>query len=453
MRYIPHSEADIRAMLEAIGEPDIDSLFQSIPEILRLKRPLNLPDGMSEPELMAHLSSLSKTAGVDERVSFLGGGVYSHHLSPTVDQILLRSEAYTAYTPYQPEISQGTLQAIFEFQTMICRLFGMEYANASMYDGASAAAEAALMTRRVAKKRNRILVSEGLHPDYLETIKTFLIASDGGKPDMEIIPIDSATGAVNLELLKTALGDNVAGVLIGYPNFFGVMENIQLASEAAHAAGASLVSVTMEPYALGIMASPGELGADIAVGEGQAISVPPSFGGPGLGLFACKNDKNFLRQMPGRLVGQTVDNRGQTAYVLTLATREQHIRREKATSNICTNNGLCALAATVQLSLLGKEGFKEASNLCFSKAEYLKKGIAAVEGFSIAFSGPTFNEFAVRCKNRKAAEVLSSLKVIGGIDLGIFKKEWDDLFLTAVTELHTKENLDTFISSLSTVTR
>jgi glycine dehydrogenase subunit 1 len=324
----------------------------------------------------------------------------------------------------------------------------MGYANASMYDGASAAAEAALMTRRVTKKRNRILVSEGLHPEYIETIRTYLTASDGGNPKMDIVPIDPKTGATDLDALRTALGDDTAGVLLGYPNFFGVVEDLDLAVAAAHEKGALVVSVTMEPYALGTLASPGELGVDIAVGEGQPVAVPVSYGGPGLGLFACREDKNFLRQLPGRLVGQTVDVHGQTGYVLTLSTREQHIRREKATSNICTNHGLCALSATVNLSLLGREGFKKVSSLCLSKTDYLKKSIAALNGFSIAFSGSVFNEFAVRCENRKAAEVLQKLDFLAGVDLGRFRAEWSDLLLIAVTELHTKQQLDDFVAAL-----
>lgn len=448
MRYIPHSEADIAQMLVSIGETNVEALFKSIPESLRLGRPLNLPDGLSEPELVSRLTQLAGGSPTGGKVSFLGAGAYAHHLSPAVDQILLRSEFYTAYTPYQPEVSQGTLQVIFEFQTMVCRLFGMGYANASMYDGASAAAEAALMTRRVTKKRNRILVSEGLHPEYIDTIRTYLTASDGGSPKMDIVPIDPKTGATDLDALGAALGDDTAGVVLGYPNFFGVVEDLGLAAAAVHEKGALVVSVTMDPYALGTLASPGELGVDIAVGEGQPVAVPVSYGGPGLGLFACREDKNFLRQLPGRLVGQTVDVHGQTGYVLTLSTREQHIRREKATSNICTNHGLCALSATVNLSLLGREGFKKVSSLCLSKTDYLKKGIAALNGFSLAFSGSVFNEFAVRCENHKAAEVLQKLDFLAGVDLGRFRAEWSDLILVAVTELHTKQQLDDFIAAL-----
>jgi glycine dehydrogenase subunit 1 len=440
-------------MLKSIGETSVDALFDRIPEALRLKRPLALDAGMSEPELMTHLTELSESGRLKGKVSFLGAGSYAHHLSPAVDQVLLRSEFYTAYTPYQPEVSQGTLQVIFEFQTMVCRLFGMGYANASMYDGASAAAEAALMTRRVTKARSRVLVSKGLHPEYIETIRTYLSAADNGNAKMDLVPIDTKTGATDLNALDSMITDDVSGVLIGYPNFFGVVDDLDRAQQIAHKKGAMIVSVTMDPYALGTIAAPGDLDVDIAVGEGQPIAVPVSFGGPGLGLFACREDKNFLRQMPGRLVGKTTDVRGQDGFVLTLSTREQHIRREKATSNICTNHGLCALAATVQLSLLGREGFKEASSLCLSKAEYLKKGIASIDGFSIAFEGPTFNEFAVRCRDRKAVDVLAALDVIGGVDLGCFRKEWDDMFLSAVTELHTKAHLDSFIQSLKNVGR
>ncbi len=435
-------------MLAQIGAVSVDKLFEQIPESLRLTRELNLPQALSEPELMSHLTALSGSPSAGGRPPFMGAGAYCHHVSTAVDQLLLRSEFYTAYTPYQPEVSQGTLQAIFEFQTMICRLFRMGYANASMYDGASAAAEAALMTRRVVKKRDRIVVSAALHPEYIETIRTYLTGLDGGTPKVDIAPIDPKTGETELSALDDLLDGQVAGVLLQYPNFYGVVEPLDRASEIVHAKGALLVSVTNEPFSLGCLAPPGDLGADIAVGEGQPLGVPVSFGGPGLGLFAVRDDKKLLRQMPGRLVGQTRDVNDKTGYVLTLSTREQHIRREKATSNICSNHGLSALAVTINLSLLGKRGFEAVSRACLSRAEYLKKAIAAIEGFSIPFSGATFNEFAVRKEGASAKEVLGKLDALGGVDLGRFDEKLEDTLLVAVTECHTRADLDGLIQEL-----
>ncbi len=453
VRYIPHSEADIALMLEKIGAKSIDELFDQIPGSLRFKGELNLKAPMSEPELMAHMADLAEPVPAGGRVSFMGAGATCHHVPPAVDQLLLRSEFYTAYTPYQPEVSQGTLQSIFEFQTMICRIFGMGVANASMYDGATAAAEAALMTRRVTK-RDRVLVSLGLHPEYREVIHTYLLGLDNGHPKIDTVPIDPDTGATDMNALKGLLDDDVCALLIGYPNFFGVIEPLDEAAALAKASGALTVSATSEPFALGILTPPGMLGADIAVGEGQPLGVPVSYGGPGVGLFACREDKKLIRQLPGRLVGQTVDNKGQTGYVLTLATREQHIRREKATSNICTNHGLCALAVTINLSLLGEIGFEKVAHSCLARAEFLKTGIDAINGFQIAFSGPTFNEFAVRVTDQKAGQVLDQLAqkgFLGGVDLGRFDLQMDDTFLVATTECHTRKMLDAYLEALSTL--
>jgi glycine dehydrogenase subunit 1 len=402
---------------------------------------------------MAHLAELAGPGPAGGRVSFMGAGAYCHHVSPAVDQLLLRSELYTAYTPYQPEVSQGTLQAIFEFQTMICRLFGMAVANASMYDGATTAAEAVLMARRVTG-RERVLVSAGLHPEYLEVIRTYLLGLDAGEPKVTVIPIDAKTGATDIAALDAALGSDVACVIAGYPNFFGVVERFDEIARRAKAHGALAVSSTWEPTCLGMLTPPGELGADIACGEGQALGVPPSFGGPGLGLFAIRDDKALLRQMPGRLAGQTKDASGKTGYVLTLSTREQHIRREKATSNICTNHGLCALSVTINLSLLGKEGFAKAAQSCFARSEYMKTRIKALKGFELPYSGPTFNEFTVRCKGRKAADVLARLVdkgFLGGVDLGRFHTSMDDSFLVAVTECQTRAVIDRYLEALGQV--
>lgn len=450
MRYIPHTKQDIRTMLEKIGVESVDELFEQIPEPLRFKGSLNLPEPMSEPELMAHLQELAQAAPAGGRASFLGAGAYCHHVSPTVDQILLRSEFYTAYTPYQPEVSQGTLQAIFEFQTLICRIFGAEIANASMYDGATAMAEAALMARRVTKK-DRILVSSAVHPEYVETLRTYLHGLDGGDPQVEMVDIDERTGQTDLAKLDAALGAGAAAVVVGYPNFFGVVDVLDEVAQKAKRAGALTVSVTTEPYAFGLLTPPGLLGADICVGEGQSLGVPPSFGGPGVGLLAICDDRKLVRQMPGRLVGQTVDADKKVGYVLTLSTREQHIRREKATSNICTNHGLCALAVTVNLSLVGRAGFEETARICLARAEYLKRAVADLDAFELVFEGPTFNEFAVRYKKGKAVEALAKLSndgFLAGVDLGLFDPARDDTFLVAVTECRSRKDIDSLIEAM-----
>jgi len=449
VRYIPHSDSDIEKMLEKIGAGTVEDLFDQIPEQLRFKRDLDLPPPMSETELMAHVTDLACSPAGGMR-SFMGAGAYCHHVPPAADQILLRSEFYTAYTPYQPEVSQGTLQAIFEYQTMVSRVLGMGVSNASMYDGATAATEAALMARRVTRK-DRIVALAGIHPEYLEVLRTYLNASDADEPKLTIVGIDEATGGTDFQALAAAVDDETACVIAGYPNFFGVVERIDEIARIAHDAGALMITSTEEPFAFGVLAPPGDLGVDVATGEGQGLGVPISYGGPGIGLFAIREDKKLLRQMPGRLCGQTVDSNGNTGYVLTLSTREQHIRREKATSNICTNHGLCALAVAVNLSLLGKKGFEEVSASCLSRSEYLKKSIAGIEGFSIPFAGPTFNEFAVRCEGKKAADVLSALEgkgILGGVDLGRFDPKRDDTLLVAVTECHTRESLDAFIEAL-----
>ncbi|RME53734.1 MAG: aminomethyl-transferring glycine dehydrogenase subunit GcvPA, partial [Deltaproteobacteria bacterium] len=338
MRYIPHTDRDIEAMLEAIGVERIEDLFDQIPRQLLEREPLDLPPAMSEPELLRHLRALA--AGIEEGVAFLGAGAYPHHIPSAIPALVGRSEFYTAYTPYQPEISQGTLQAIFEFQTMICQLTGMEVANASLYDGASSVAEGCLMAQRVTR-RKRILLSQGLHPEYRQVVRTYT-----GRSGMTIeeIPL-TPEGRTDLDALATALhrgdGGDVACVVIQNPNFFGIVETIEPAAQSAHEAGALMIATFTEALSLALLEAPGKGGADIVAGEGQSFGIPLSFGGPYLGLFAAR--EAFVRKMPGRIVGQTVDHANQRrGFVLTLATREQHIRRERATSNICTNQGLCA---------------------------------------------------------------------------------------------------------------
>ncbi|MDB4972189.1 MAG: Glycine dehydrogenase [Myxococcaceae bacterium] len=449
MRYLPHTESEIRAMIERIGVADVDALFAPIPEGYRLERPLDLEPALDEAQLMTHLEELAAKNSATSKLSFLGGGMYDHHIPPAVDQLLLRSEFYTAYTPYQPEYSQGTLQAIFEFQTLVCQLFGMEVANASMYDGASAAAEAVLMARR-GTKRNRVLVSAGLHPEYLATIHTYLAGMDEAH-HIEIVPL-TADGRTDTQALAKSVESNAADtacVVVGYPNFFGIVEDLAAVRAALGTSGAQFITATSEMYALSLLKPPGELGVDIAVGEGQALAVPPQLGGPGVGLFSCR--ASAVSKMPGRLCGETVDAAGLRGYVLTLSTREQHIRRERATSNICTNHGLIALAFAIRTSMLGQTGFRTAGELCLRKAEYLKGEIKKLPGFGVPYSAPTFNEFAVELKSGSVSALLGRLEqrgILGGVALGRFDASKQQQFLVAVTERHARADLDRFISAL-----
>ena len=449
MRYLPHTESEIRAMLDRIGVADVDALFAPVPEGYRLERPLALEPALDEPRLMAHLEELAAKNTATSKLSFLGAGMYDHHIPPAVDQLLLRSEFYTAYTPYQPEYSQGTLQAIFEFQTLVCQLLGMEVANASMYDGASAAAEAVLMARR-ATRRSRVLVSAGLHPEYLATIHTYLAGMDEAHV-IERIPLtaDGRTDTAALARLVALNPADLACAIVGYPNFLGVVEDLSAVRAALGDSGAQLISATSEAYALSLIRPPGELGVDIAVGEGQALAVPPQLGGPGVGLFACR--ASAVSKMPGRLCGETVDAAGLRGYVLTLSTREQHIRRERATSNICTNHGLIALAFAIRTSMLGETGFRRIGELCLRKAEYLKSEIKKLPNYTLPLAAPTFNEFVVERKNGPVSELLPRLErlgILGGVDLGRFDAARKSQLLVAVTERHAREDLDRFVSAL-----
>lgn len=446
MRYLPHTQGEIQAMLDRIGVDSIDALFAPIPEPLRAK-PLELEPALPESRLMKHLEQLAAKNGAAGALSFLGGGMYHHHVPPAVDQLLLRSEFYTAYTPYQAEVAQGTLQAIYEFQTMVCQLFDMEVANASMYCGASGTAEAVLMARRITR-RDHCVLSAGVHPHYQGAVETYLRASDDGEPKLTVVPTDER-GQTSLEGLREAL-EGAACLVVGYPNFYGCLEDLEALAEIAHDAGALLVTATAEPYALSVAKAPGSCGADICVGEGQSIAVPPQLGGPGVGLFACR--QKFVRQMPGRLVGETVDQDDVRGFVLTLSTREQHIRRERATSNICTNHGLIALAFAIRLAMLGRRGFEEVGRICLSSAEYLKGRIAALDGYELPHAAPTFNEFVVRRKEGAAAPLLAALAaqgVLAGVDLGTFDEARSHDFLVAVTELHDRAELDRLVDALA----
>lgn len=445
MRYLPHTDVDIREMLETIGVAEIDDLFSGIPEDCRLQSPLNLPAALSEAELMTVLRNLAEqNAKVSDWDCFLGGGAYNHFIPAVVDHLVSRSEFYTAYTPYQPEISQGTLQAIFEFQTMICQLTGMDVANASMYDGASACAEAALLALRTGRKRDKVLLSAALHPQYRATVATYCRYLD-----VELIDVPTAAGVTDARQLIALLDDRVAAVIVGYPNYFGQIEDLQSLADAAHAAGAKLIAAVAEPLALGLFKSPGELGADVVVGEGQSFGIPLSFGGPGIGFFAVR--QKDMRALPGRLVGETVDQDGKRGFVLTLATREQHIRREKATSNICSNQGMCTLMVGIFLALHGKQGLRKLAELNYAKAAYAKQQIADLAGFELAFPGESFNEFVVRC-DEPIAELQQRLEregILPGVALAADYPELADGLLICVTEQNSREQIDRLVTALA----
>jgi glycine dehydrogenase subunit 1 len=377
----------------------------------------------------------------------MGGGAYSHYIPTIVDHILSRSEFFTAYTPYQPEISQGTLQTIFEFQTLVCQLTGMEVANASMYDGSTALAEAVLMAERVTR-RSKAIASSAAHPQYLEVIQTYV---QHAGIHLELVPFDEQTGQ-SAKSLAEAVDDQTAALVVQSPNFFGCVEDLAALADAAHAKGALLVVAITEAMSLGLLKSPGACGADIVVAEGQSFGVPLSFGGPYVGLFATR--EKYARQIPGRLVGEAYDKKGRRGFVLTLATREQHIRREKATSNICTNEGLIALAATVYLETMGRRGIQEAAHQCGQKAAYARKAIAGLKGYSLPFSGPVFNEFVVRGPGN-AVELLARLgkekQIDGGIALSRFMSDRPNDFLVCVTEINTREQIDALVEGLAAI--
>jgi len=439
-RYIPHTEEDIQTMLEFVGAKKVEDLFEMIPKEYRLAKPLDLPEPLSEPDLLRHLEGLQSMA----YSSFLGAGAYHHFIPSVVSALISRSEFYTAYTPYQPEISQGTLQAIFEYQTLMCQLTGMEVSNASMYDGASSLAEAVGMAERVTK-RKKILLSEAVHPEYRRVIQTYV---DPDQEEIILIPYEKEEGRTDIGSLLDHLNGEVSGVVIQSPNFFGVIEDLHPMTDQVHEAGGLVIVGFSEAVAYGILKPPGEEGADIVAGEGQSFGLPLSYGGPYLGIFATR--EKFVRNMPGRLVGETVDLEGKRGFVLTLATREQHIRREKATSNICTNEGLCALMATLFLSCLGKRGLKELALMNLSKAEYAKKIVSQIRGCHLVFSSPTFNEFVLRIHGdpEKVLERLKGKKILGGIPLGRFYPEMNHHLLVTVTEMNTREEIERWAEAL-----
>jgi glycine dehydrogenase subunit 1 len=449
MRYLPHTPAEIEEMLAVIGKKSIDELFATIPEEARTKGALQVPPALDEPALMRHLAELSAENRGASMLSFLGAGMYAHHVPPAVDQLLLRSELYTAYTPYQPEVAQGTLQAIWEFQTIVSEIYGLPLSNASLYDGASATAEGVLMARRLTR-RDGVVLCQSVHPDYRATTETYL--SGDASASIVGVPV-GADGRADTAALATAIDDRTAAVVVGYPSFLGPLTALGPLAQAAHDKGALLVVACPEPYALAIAESPGAQGADIVVGEGQPLACPPQYGGPGVGLLACRQDRQYLQQLPGRVCGETLDAAGRRGFVLTLSTREQHIRRDRATSNICTNQGLIALSLAIRTSMLGKAGFVAVAEQCLAKASYLRSQILALPGFEAGFGdAPFFNEFAVRTQRSSAAALCRKLEaenIIAGFDLGRVSADWTDRLLVAVTELHTRADLDRLVDALS----
>ncbi|MDP9360527.1 MAG: aminomethyl-transferring glycine dehydrogenase subunit GcvPA [Acidobacteriota bacterium] len=445
-RYIPNASEDVREMLEVIGVDSIDRLFETIPDDVKLTELMDIPGPWSEIESRRWFRGLAaKNKSAVDHVSFLGGGAYLHYQPACIDQLLLRGEFLTSYTPYQPEVSQGTLQTIFEYQTHQCLLTGLDVANASLYDGSTGLCEAVLLAERVVRNRTKVVIARSVHPQYTETVRTYI-----QNLGYEIVEVGwTADGRVDTAALREACASDVFAVAVQSPNFLGVIEDYDAIRQIADAAGAVKIAVIAEATSLGILTPPGAHGFDIAVGEGQGWGIPTQFGGPYVGFMVVKDA--LKRHMPGRLVGETVDVDGRRAYVLTLATREQHIRRGKATSNICTNEALIALGANMYLSLMGKEGLREVGQQCLQKTAYLRNKLNGVGSVTLPFTGPIYNELVVRTP-LPAAEILADLeheKILGGIPLGQFYAGHDNDFLVAVTELHTREQLDHFVAALT----
>jgi glycine dehydrogenase subunit 1 len=442
--YVLNTKADQQAMLAQIGAESVETLFQHIPTSVRLKRLLDVPPALSEIELTQHIQQLAAhNQPSDSAVCFLGGGSYDHFIPAVVDAITARSEYYTAYTPYQAEASQGSLQAFFEFQTLICQLTSLDVANASLYEGGSAVAEAVIMALNVSPKRHKILVAESVHPEYRQVLGTYLANLDAR---VEALP--TPHGYLDPDDLKRLVDDETVCVVVQHPNFFGCLEEVEALAGAAHAQGALFI-VSFDPISLGLLKRPGQYGVDIAVAEGQSLGCAMVYGGPVLGLLACRED--YVRKMPGRLVGQTVDRHGKRCWVLTLQTREQHIRREKATSNICTNQGLLALRASVYLAALGPQGLKETAELCLRKAHYAAKRLGELPGVRMRFDRPFFKEFALRMPGDVPALLRRSLRAgyHAGLHLGRWYPQFGDCLSVAVTEKRTHSEIDGLVAALT----
>ncbi|HHX68849.1 MAG: aminomethyl-transferring glycine dehydrogenase subunit GcvPA [Miniphocaeibacter sp.] len=444
--YIPHTDEEIKEMLDVVGVSSLEDLFSDIPEEMKMKGELDLPASKSEGEVFGYLSKLAKkNKTTSDLACFMGGGAYDHYIPSVVSHITGRSEFYTAYTPYQPEVSQGTLQYIFEYQTLMANLTGMDYANASLYDGQSAVAEAAIMTAQMSKK-NKIAISETADPQAITVLRTYTHARG-----MELVIIPRDGMVTSLEKAKEIVDETVGTVIIQSPNFYGYIEDMAPFVELAHSQKKRYIIQSTDPTSLPIMKKPGELGVDVVVGDGQAFGIPLQFGGPYLGILAF--NKPFIRKIPGRIVGQTEDMDGKRSWVLTLSAREQHIKRERATSNICSNQGLNVLAATVYMSSLGKKGMKEVSYQCIAKSHYLFEKLSGLDKVKVLTDRPFFKEFTIGF-DKDADEVLAKLEengILGGISLSRIDESLGNGLIIAVTEKRTKEEMDTFVKTLEEV--
>jgi glycine dehydrogenase subunit 1 len=439
MRFIPNTPQDREKILKELGINSVEELFEHIPKSLRLKKGLSFSEGISELELKKEIKKISNVnSSTEEFISFLGGGMYDHYIPAIVDYVCLRPEFYTAYTPYQAEASQGTLQIIYEYQSMVAHLMGMEVANASLYDGATALVEACIMAEKINPK-GKIIITEGVHPTYIRCVETYL----GG---VEKVPL-TKEGKTDIDKLKSSVSSSFTVFVIQQPNFYGILEDIEEIEKIVHSYGGLYVGITL-PISLGILSPPGEWGADIAIADGQTLGLHQTMGGPTLGIFASK--KKWIRLFPGRIIAKTKDREGKVGYVMTLQAREQHIRREKATSNICTNEGLCAIGACVYLTIMGREGLKEVGVQCYSKAQYLAKEIQKIDNFKLVYSGKFFNEFLIRTPV-PAETIVNTLlrdKIFAGIPLSRFYKKRKYELLIAVTEKRSKEEMDYFVEKL-----
>jgi glycine dehydrogenase subunit 1 len=448
--YIFNTPDQQREMLATVGVQSIEDLCRQVPDELRLQNPLDLPRPLTEVELESHMRSLAGTnVSGGQRVCLQGGGVYDHFIPAAVDEIVTRGEFYTAYTPYQPEASQGSLQAFFEYQTLICQLTGMDVSNASLYEGATAVSEAAFMAMRVNRRHDKIVILGSVHPEYVQVLRTYL-----SRLKCEVAVVPTPEGTVDLNAVDAALDDKTSCLIVQHPNFFGCLEDVRALTDLAHKYGA-LSIVSFDPVSLGILQRPGDYGADIAVAEGQSLGIPMQYGGPFLGILACREE--HMRKMPGRLIGQTTDHHGKRCFVLNLQAREQHIRREKATSNICTNQGLLALRATVHLALLGRAGMREVAELSCRKAHYAADLLTDIDGLELMFARPFFKEFVLRCRYGVADMLQKARRA--GFDVGpvlagfssldkASGRDLEDGLLVAVTEKRTREEIDRLVDAL-----
>jgi glycine dehydrogenase subunit 1 len=445
MPYLYNTSEDREAMLQAIGAKSIDELFSLVPPEMRLSRPLNLPPALGELELTQHMQMLAaKNADIGQKVCFLGGGSYDHFVPAVVDALAGRGEFYTSYTPYQAEVSQGNLQVMFEYQTLITQLTGLDVSNASLYDGGSAVAEGVLLAMSVTDRRRKVVTAASVHPEYRQILDTYFTSIGG-----HLVTVPTPGGVIDLAELAKVVDSETACVLVQHPNFFGCLEDVAAIAKIAHDAGALLVQ-SFDPISLGVLKRPGELGADVAVAEGQSLGTPLLYGGPYLGIMACK--EQFVRRMPGRIAGQTVDRRGRRCWALTLQTREQHIRREKATSNICTNQGLFALRAAIYLAEMGPQGLQEIAKLSLQKSRYCRDLLTTQPRFSLPFAQPTFKEFVVRDAEGRVKDLLAAAADAGyyaGIPLGDWYPDLTDCFLVAVTEKRTRAEIDGLAAALA----